>query len=591
MIHKIRASMSAKVALIVTVPVVLITSFFSYHHYSHDRISIFHNAEVQLLRIGEGLKGPVEVFLKKNEVAGLSAMVVETARGTDIELITVVNGQGRVVASNKKEWDGKEYLSMHPGLMTERDVQSVQKALAGGYSIYFDPEDMQYCLVMPLDFGRGGTGAVHISLDIKTTEAEVWNRGIENFAISAAVAALMGITIYFLFYYQFTRRIKAVSTAAVKIASGDMQVRASARGADEIGYLATSFNLLADEITNWRNNLEGMVSSRLKELTVLYEVVDAISRSLELNRVLPSVLERVLDNLGAGKGAVVLAGSDGKTFKLMADQGLSEEALRQISLYGRGGVGDVILGKKPLRTLSGDEKEGAPGIPGLEQDNIRSALVVPIIVRDNVFGAFAVYSGKGDRFSEQDEALLTTIGNQVGVAVENSLLYEKTLELARVDGLTGAATRRFLMERLKQEIDRADRYQTSLSILMLDLDKFKSFNDTYGHPKGDELLKSFSFMVMSMVRSTDIAGRYGGEEFCVILPNTSIKGAAVIAERIRKSMEELRISPGDDRPAAGRTVSIGVAEFSAGQTVEKLLSDADAALYRAKEGGRNRVVW
>jgi len=157
--------------------------------------------------------------------------------------------------------------------------------------------------------------------------------------------------------------------------------------------------------------------------------------------------------------------------------------------------------------------------------------------------------------------------------------------------LTGIANRRHMMERLEREIDRAARYHTSLSVILQDLDKFKSFNDTYGHVKGDELLKAFAAMLKREIRAADLAGRYGGEEFCVVLPNTSIKGAAVIVARLRKAMEELTIPLGEGRPPSGRTVSIGVAEFTAGDTVETLLSAADAALYRAKEGGRNKVVW
>jgi len=145
------------------------------------------------------------------------------------------------------------------------------------------------------------------------------------------------------------------------------------------------------------------------------------------------------------------------------------------------------------------------------------------------------------------------------------------------------------MERLAQEIDRAERYQNSLSLMILDMDKFKSFNDAYGHIKGDELLKAFSSILKDTVRTSDIAGRYGGEEFCVVLPNTSIKGAALIAERIRKAVEGLTIPMAEGQPAAGRTVSVGVTEFSSGDSLEKLLAAADAALYRAKDGGRNRV--
>ena len=250
----------------------------------------------------------------------------------------------------------------------------------------------------------------------------------------------------------------------------------------------------------------------------------------------------------------------------------------------------MILKNSPIRVSGGDDEESAP-VPGLERENIWSALVVPITVRGEVLGVLAVYGEKKDQFTDEDGALLETIGNQVGVAVENARLYEKTLELAQVDGLTGLANRRHLMERLKQERDRAERYHTSLSVIILDLDKFKSFNDTYGHLQGDELLKAFSSMLNDQIRSADIAGRYGGEEFCVVLPNTSVKGALVIAERIRKVMADIKIPVGDGRPPAGRTVSIGVAEFMGDESVEKILNAADSALYRAKEDGRNKVAW
>jgi len=367
-----------------------------------------------------------------------------------------------------------------------------------------------------------------------------------------------------------------------------MEVRAGDEGTDEIGYLATSFNLLAEEITNWRNNLEEMAGNRMNELLVLFDIVNTTSQSLDLKTVLPIVLDCVVDNMGTFKGAVVLVGGDGRTLNMVAQRGLSEESIRLITESGQGYAGDVILRNKPIR-ISGNDEESS-GITGLEKDNIVSALVVPISARGVVLGVLAVYCEKKDKFTDENEALLAMIGNQVSVAVLNAQLYQKTLDLAQHDGLTGLANRRHLMEQLKQETERAERYQTSLSVIMLDLDKFKSFNDSYGHLMGDELLKAFSAMVKKAVRSTDIAGRYGGEEFCVVLPNTSIKGALVIAERIRSAMEAVRIPLEDGQLPVGRTASIGVAEFSTGDSVEKLLSHADAALYQAKEGGRNRVV-
>ena len=588
---KLRSSMSAMTALIVTLPIVVITSTFAYHHYIRDRDGLFQNAGSQLLRVGEGIKGPAETFIKKNDDTGLTALVLGTARGADIELITLYDPRERVYATNKKYQIGKKLLELFPEEITENDITAIRKSINGGYSVYFDPEYDQYCLVMPINFGNQGTGAVQIGLSLAAMKLQVRERALESFLIGTLVSGLMGVSIYFLFHYQFTKRVKSISSAAVKFASGDMRTRVDMGGTDEISYLATSFNVLADEITNWRTNLEEMAASRTTELMVLFEVVNTISQSLELNTILPNVLECVTSNMGTTKGVVVLVEGDGRSLVLMAQRGMSEEGLRQIVQLGQGCTGDVILRNKPIRVPVGDEEDGngSLAVPGLEKDNIYSALVVPISARGVVLGALALYSEKREQFTDQDEALLATIGNQVSVAVLNAKLYEKTLELAQMDGLTGLANRRYFMERLKQEVDRAERYQTSLSVIMLDLDKFKTFNDTYGHLKGDELLKAFSAMVKNTVRATDIAGRYGGEEFCVALPNTSVKGAQVIAERIRKAMEEIRIPIKDGEPPAGRTLSIGIAEFSSGDSLEQLLARADAALYRAKSGGRNRV--
>jgi diguanylate cyclase (GGDEF)-like protein len=323
---------------------------------------------------------------------------------------------------------------------------------------------------------------------------------------------------------------------------------------------------------------------------VLFDVVNTISQSLDMNAVLPKVLDQVVGNMGVVQGAVVLVGSDGLSLTLVAQRGLSDGSACRISGAGQGGIGDVILRNKAMRISAGDEDE-PESVPGLEKDDIRSALIVPISARGAVLGALALYSPQRHKFTDENEALLATIGNQVSVAVLNARLYEKTLELAQEDGLTRLANRRHLMERLKQEVYRAERYHTSLSLIMLDLDKFKSFNDSYGHLKGDELLREFAIMVAHTIRVTDIAGRYGGEEFAIILPNTALKGAIVIAERIRLAMEGLRIDTGEGSPPAGRTISIGIAEFLPGDTEEKLVGSADAALYRAKQGGRNRVSW
>ena len=162
--------------------------------------------------------------------------------------------------------------------------------------------------------------------------------------------------------------------------------------------------------------------------------------------------------------------------------------------------------------------------------------------------------------------------------------------LARTDGLTGLANRRHFMEVLEQEVERAQRYQRPLSLVLLDLDHFKRVNDTHGHAAGDEVLKAAALVLRSVCRDVDLAARLGGEELALVLPETDAGGAHTVAERIRHKIEAgVHRSPAGDSFSV--TASMGVATIAPDtDTGEALLQAADVALYRAKDGGRNRVV-
>lgn len=591
-ITKIKSSVSIQVALLVTISVVTISSVYSYHHYIEVKTELFQNTELQLLRIVEVLATPVEIFLRTKDHDSLRNLIEDTSNGADIELIAVFDTMARVMACNKPKWLGKDLYVMHPEDVTQKDIAAVQKSLNGGYSVYYDGDDNQYCLAIPVYNGSGVAGAIHLSLDSSNFKTKIREKVAKIFIISILISLVTGIVLYYLLHALLTKRIKTVAASAERLAAGDMSARADAAGADEIAYLATSFNLLGEEITNWRTNLEEMVISRVKDLQTLYEVAYTISRSLDFKIVLTEVLDLVLGAMNEQKGMVVLAGDEGDTLSLVGHRGLSAEAVGRVARtkMGEGWINEIITGNKAMRFSTGDGYM-PENLAGIAQDGVKSVLAVPISARGVAFGVFAVFSSRKERFTDDDESLLSTIGNQVAVAAENARLYERTLELAREDGLTGLANRRHLMDQLTHEVGRACRYEMPLSILMLDLDRFKRFNDTYGHLKGDELLREFGNILKNSIRSTDIAGRYGGEEFAVILTNTSLKGAIVIAERIRRFVEALKITVNKDVPPQGITVSIGIAELAPGETHEDLLAAADAALYRAKDGGRNRLAW
>jgi diguanylate cyclase (GGDEF)-like protein len=198
-----------------------------------------------------------------------------------------------------------------------------------------------------------------------------------------------------------------------------------------------------------------------------------------------------------------------------------------------------------------------------------------------VMDAGPVYSRSGALFGILETWRDMTVQKEAQLALER---------LAMRDGLTGLANRRCLDQTLRNELELARRSRHPLSVLLIDIDHFKRYNDTHGHPAGDECLKRVAMVLSGQVRTYDLAARYGGEEFVVILPNQALQGAAAVAERIRRAVERSIAAA----PMAGGervTVSIGAACTGAGlDAPEGLIARADAALYRAKEAGRNRVV-
>jgi diguanylate cyclase (GGDEF)-like protein len=172
---------------------------------------------------------------------------------------------------------------------------------------------------------------------------------------------------------------------------------------------------------------------------------------------------------------------------------------------------------------------------------------------------------------------------------EGAKLRQKFERDAMVDGLTALHNRRWMNEKLPRIVQRSHRSGDSLSVLMLDVDHFKRFNDSYGHAAGDEVLRVVGRVLMACLRPTDLGARYGGEEFLVILPETGVNGARAAAERLRDAVQVVSIQASDGRMLPPVTISVGIAELAGGQSDAQLIEQADAALYRAKNKGRNRV--
>jgi diguanylate cyclase (GGDEF)-like protein len=188
----------------------------------------------------------------------------------------------------------------------------------------------------------------------------------------------------------------------------------------------------------------------------------------------------------------------------------------------------------------------------------------------------------------QDQDKFHVLAHQFLLGIRRSLLYEQVQGLAIMDGLTGVLSRRFFLERCREELERSKQFSFNFSFLMVDIDHFKECNDRYGHLVGDVVLKEVARVIKGGLREIDLVGRYGGEEFSIMLTETDCQGALLAAERIRQALETRSIRAYDEELSS--TLSIGIAAFPVhGREMDTLIEKADDALYQAKQSGRNRV--
>jgi diguanylate cyclase (GGDEF)-like protein len=262
---------------------------------------------------------------------------------------------------------------------------------------------------------------------------------------------------------------------------------------------------------------------------------------------------------------------------------------------GEGVSGHVIDSGKPL-IVTDLRREGRIPAPAERRYKTQSFISYPIIIGGRKVGVLNVTDKSGGRtFDEVDLGLLEIIGPQVALALERAEWQERATEfqlMSITDPLTTLPNRRYLEERLMEELNRSKRYDFPMSFLMIDIDDFKAYNDKNGHQAGDVALQITAHCLKGALRSADVASRYGGEEFCILLPQTGMAEAGAIADRIRDRVSTTHFPHGKTQPLGRVSVSIGVSTFSPlVNTSENIIAAADRALYQAKSKGKDTVVF
>ena len=334
---------------------------------------------------------------------------------------------------------------------------------------------------------------------------------------------------------------------------------------------------------------EKKIKTAVEDLKLIQDLGKDVSSKLEINELLPGIMDAFVKAGKVNKGSIMLYNEETELLEIRAAVGLSDRAREHIKLkIGEGIAGHVAESGQPF--LINDTQKNAiykDFFQSPTQSRPRETILsLPLIVKGRVLGVVTLDSKiTGEQFLRNDERLLSILASQAAVSINNAYMYE----MAITDGLTKVYIRRHFNLRLEEEVSKARGYDRPLSILFIDIDHFKGFNDTYGHQLGDQALIHLCKILKKRTRSDDIVARYRGEEFIILLPKTPKEQDMLLADRIRKYVERGSFSARGNEYKI--TVSIGVASYTSNmESGMELIRIADEKLYEAKNAGRNRIA-
>lgn len=337
------------------------------------------------------------------------------------------------------------------------------------------------------------------------------------------------------------------------------------------------------------------LTEKVYDLLTLNNAAKMITSTLDIEEIYKSSIDMFTEVAQAVKGCIMSYDRDSERLYVKAIRGDYKKEILNKEIEIKQELYEILRKDSNVKILSNLRENEITLIADFFKSNqsfvkeLKSELFIPLVASEELLGIILLgmrYSEEGYR--DDNVEVYNTLANQIAISMYNAKLYN----LAITDGMTKLFLHRYFQTRLEEELERTKRYKRKLSLIMVDIDHFKSFNDTYGHQTGDEVLKKVAKTIKDAIRKSDIAARYGGEEFSVILPETDENGTMKVGENLRQKIEQLEVEYNNE--VLKVTISLGCFTFSPESeeeiTKDIMVSRADQALYYSKEHGRNRVT-
>jgi diguanylate cyclase (GGDEF)-like protein len=541
--------------------------------------------------LADSISAVYQAVDRREEVAATSQILLDIAGSSEVDFVRIIGPNNRIIYST----DPKQMVRHEQYEQGEKQV---------GPLLY---------VTKKVEIQNTQIRAVEVVMDLRAIQSES-----KLFLAKAAFAFWIVILLLALMIGWMTHGIVGVRLGRLVSAMGNAEkgsflVRAQVDNMDEIGALSVAFNKLLSALTRmqvkeieWEHDLQEAheqlsIKARLEQANLslkrriqaqelLMDAAHQLGGVLNKEALVTRLVALLRDKLGwPDFGVFLVRASDAHLILQVASGFLDRPLYRGLDfIFGEGVTGSAAEIAQPIVIPNVMED---PRVKFKEQPELPkgSMLAVPMLYQGKVIGVMTFFHEKTHAFDEQDVMMLDTLGALVSIALKNAELYEETVELATTDSLTGVMNRRAMERLVENEIVRAQRFSTPLSLLLIDVDHFKTYNDRMGHLLGDIALKEIAQSLQQSVRKVDGVARFGGEEFCVILPQTGPDSALEVAEKLIQTVRKLEVQGAKEQPLGHLSISIGIAWFP--QTSEKdLMGAADRALYVAKHQGRDRAV-